>query len=146
MDTYSHISSSLSPSEPESGLLIKKKRKAPKTAYKSGAEWTGNRSGKRKGTVSIKAAVDRCLTRAGADKIAEVIISGSEAGEDKKIDVLLKLKGELQSVPSVSVTNNTMVITPELIASARQYLLERTKNSAGEIIDVQSAESGSKVN
>ena len=87
-----------------------------------------NPSGKRKGTKSTKAAIERLVTTDDVNAIARSIIKGAVAGHDSKQDRFLKMRGELIPTEPVNPTtnNNTynILITPEIIDMAKRFITD----------------------
>jgi hypothetical protein len=93
--------------------------------YKPGQ--SGNPAGKPKGTVQIKDEIRRKLNKQRAGNIAESMIAGAEAGDDKKRADLLRLTGDFAEASAVSITTNNNLIGNEVIEMARQFLANRDK-------------------
>jgi hypothetical protein len=96
-----------------------------------------NPSGKRKGTKSTVAAVERMVTTQEINAIARSIIDGAVAGKDSKQDRFLKMRGELIPPQSVPSNNNTytVFIDSDTIQSMRQFVKDRQARY-GEVIDI----------
>jgi len=93
-----------------------------------------NRKGKPKGTIQIKDVIRKRLNKINAKDIADNIISGSIAGDDKKQDRLLRLTGDLEEHPQVIV--NTFTIPEEIMNLARDFAKENYITSSVATIDV----------
>lgn len=118
--------------EPETSVTEPKIRKQrnPKSLANLKPAWpkgvSGNSMGK-KGP-QVKAAIERQLSkRQQADEIAKALIDGAKKGEDKKIDMVLKVEGAYSDQPNINIQNNTLNITDEILALARKMLIEERK-------------------
>jgi hypothetical protein len=120
--------------ENDSGLQKVDKRKSLPQLYKKGQ--SGNPSGRPKGSINIKAVLDKRLKKRNAIKMIDTMIAGAENGEDKKTEMILKLKGELNDKPIVNIQQNSFSVSPELIELAKQFLLQRNNKNDAVIIDV----------
>lgn len=105
--------------------------------YKKGQ--SGNPSGKPKDSISLRPIMSKRLKKKQAEDVVDSIIRGAVAGDDSKQDRLLKLTGDLNAPQLASSTNTyNLIITPELINIARQFLNDRNIQPSGTIVDVNS--------
>lgn len=86
--------------------------------YKKGE--TGNPTGKQ--GIRLKDVMKKRLMKKNAENIIDNIIAEAEKGDDKKQDRLLKLTGDLDETPQVSINNNTINISEDIIEAAKQFI------------------------
>src|SRR5262245_44306796 len=68
---------------------------------------SGNPSGRRKGSVSLKAALMRVLTRRDAERIGRELIERAKSGDVRAVRTLADLLGEISGTPVIAVANVT---------------------------------------
>lgn len=105
----------------ESQELAKERRnKNLKAPWKKGQ--SGNPRGKPKGTVQIKDSLRKRFKKENANKVCDAMIKGAEEGDHKSREHLMKLTGDLDETPQVSINNNTINISEDIIEAAKEYL------------------------
>lgn len=93
-----------------------------------------NPKGRTVGIPELAPSIRKKLKKQRLDNIAEVLIAGAERGEDKKIETLLKLSGELNNDNAQAlIINNTSIISDDIVEAAREYLKNKNKPK---IIDI----------
>lgn len=147
MDTYTSqsllpsvpVSQSLSLSTPltlteDNAKTIKKHKGNP--AWKKGVSGNPAGGGRPKGSISLKASIERLLTKSNADEIINTLIEMAKSGSIKHTQLVAQLTGDLSSTPQVNIQSNTL-ITSELVNAARQFLADKDNTAA--ITDISSS-------